>query len=202
MARRPPLTAATVVDLLDSKVSPSFPPNVPGAAPPSYFEGAKLCRNVPAPLLRESLALMRARRGATLEVRALAGAVREDAGDEAVVADWRAAIDGLRALYHASPVGTKRQRELLLDVARNARLVAAMAAALQRGDELPPTWAAVLVAEGSAESAAAIRLYLTRGPRKGSREDSASWLVALQSYAQSAPMRALLGLPAAAATET
>ncbi|MFT3768194.1 MAG: hypothetical protein QM820_22310 [Minicystis sp.] len=197
MPRRPPLTATIVVDLIDAKVSPSFPPNGRGAAPPCYFDGAKLCRNIPAPIIRESLALMRERRGATLEVRALAGAVREDEGDVVLVADWRSAIDGLRVLYHASPVGTKRQREMLLEVARNARLVAAMAAALRRGDDLHPTWAAVLVAEGLAESAIAIQPYLARGLGKGSRETRARWQAALQSYARSAPMRALLGLPAA-----
>jgi hypothetical protein len=197
LPRRPPLIATTVVDLIDARVSPSFPPNQLGAAPPCYFVGAKLCRNIPAPIIRESLALMRERHGATIEVRALAGAVREDEGDEVVVADWRSAIDGLRVLYHASPLGTKRQRDLLLEVAGNARLVAAMAAALKRGDELYPTWAAVLVAEGSAESAIAIQSYLARNLGKGSREDGARWPAALQSYARSAPMRALLGLPVA-----
>ncbi len=147
---------------------------------------------------------MRERRGATVEVRALAGAVREDEGDEVVVADWRSAIDGLRVLYHASPSGTKRERELLLEVARRPRLVAAMAAAVKRSKEVYPTWAAVLIAEGSAASVAALQPHLARLLNKVDRNDPkgrARFLAALQGYAQSAPMRALLGAPAAASSD-
>lgn len=147
---------------------------------------------------------MRERRGATVEVRALAGAVREDEGDEVVVADWRSAIDGLRVLYHASPSGTKRERELLLEVARRSRLVAAMAAAVKRSKEVYPTWAAVLIAEGSAASVAALQPHLARLLNKVDRNDPkgrARFLAALQGYTQSAPMRALLGAPAAASSD-
>lgn len=96
------------------------------------------------------------RSGLGQEVRALVAAVDLAAPDDTLAADWRAAIDGLRILFHASPTGTRRERELLLSVARNAPLVRALRAAVAAADRVDPTWLAVFAAEGSPESAALV----------------------------------------------
>ncbi len=53
-------------------------------------------------------------------------AVEPSDADDELTRDWQEAIDGLRVLFHASPKGTSRERRLLLDVARNRKLFAAM----------------------------------------------------------------------------
>jgi hypothetical protein len=163
-------------------------PNEPFPAAPSYFAGMKVCRNIKASLIRESLEEMRRMRDPTEEVRALAKAVRETTDDAILMEDWRGAVDGLRVLYHASPVGTGRQRAQLLGVAANRRLVAAMRDTIDEGGRLFPTWAAVLIAEGSRASATTIRRYV----RSDRDEHSRGWVTKLTSYAQTAEMRALI----------
>src|SRR5262249_8265601 len=142
MANRRPATAVIVVELISGRLSPSAPGTV-GEEPPNYFSGMKLCRNIGAQLIRDSLELMRPAPEPTPELRALAGAVHATTDDAVLVGDWRAAIDGLRVLYHASPFGTARQRALLLGVAANTKLVAAMRAAVEHATQPLPTWSAV-----------------------------------------------------------
>jgi len=79
--------------------------------------------------------------------------------DDTLEREWREAIDHLRVLADASPIGTSRQRGLLVGVARNKRLVRAMRSPLKTEPEIDPTWMAVLIAEGSPASSATVRRY-------------------------------------------
>jgi hypothetical protein len=102
------------------------------------------------------IAALRKRRKLPKEVRALVEAVELGDADDALRRDWQQAIDGIRVLYHASPVGTARQRNQLLEVARNRKLVGALRVAATAASRLDPTRMAVLIAEGSPQSDAVV----------------------------------------------
>jgi hypothetical protein len=121
-----------------------------------FFEGSRACRRLAAGLIRESLVELRKRPSLPRAVHALVEAVDPCESDDDVTSRWQSAIDGLRVLLHASPKGSARERGLLLDVARDPRLVAAMRAAVVATGETEPTWTAVLIAEGSPESSAVV----------------------------------------------
>jgi hypothetical protein len=128
----------------------------------AFYEGSRECRRLDAQLIRGVVAALRKRRALPLDARALVEAVDPAVADDELKRDWQAAIDGLRVLYHASPKGTSRQRELLLDVARNRKLVAAMRVASTVASDLDPTWMAVLIAEGSPKSRAVAARFRKR----------------------------------------
>jgi hypothetical protein len=108
-------------------------------------------------LVRESLKELRKQPTLPRYVHALVEVVDlHEPDDNNLKNRWQRAIDGLRGLYHASPVGTARQRGLLLDVAQDQELVAAMRVAVVAAGDTEPTWTAVFFAEGSAESLAVI----------------------------------------------
>jgi hypothetical protein len=122
----------------------------------AFYEGAKYCRNLNASLIRDSLQSLRGHPSAGKDVRALVEAVRAEAQDEVVQASWRAAIDALRALYHTSPIGTQRERDKLITIARDKALVMAMVAAASTEQKIDPSWLAVFSAEGSPEALALV----------------------------------------------
>jgi hypothetical protein len=121
-----------------------------------FFEGSRTCRRLEAGLIRESVDELRKRPSLPRDVGALVETVELRERDDEVEGRWQGSIDGLRTLYHASPKGSARERKLLLDVARDRRLVAAMRAAVTATGEIEPTWMAVLIAEGSPESQAVV----------------------------------------------
>ena len=125
----------------------------------SFVEGSRHCETIKAPLIRQAIRKLRAKRGLYRYHQALGLAIRLSGTDATVESDWRTALKLLRILEHASPIGTPRQRLLLLEVARNGRVVQAMRRALKterriRRRSIEPTWIAVLYAEGSAASVA------------------------------------------------
>jgi hypothetical protein len=85
-------------------------------------------------------------------VHALVKAVDPNVADHQLEMDWQTAIDGLRTLARTSPKGTSRERNLLLDVAQNRKLVLGMQAAMTSAADIDPTWMAVFFAEGSPKS--------------------------------------------------
>jgi hypothetical protein len=118
----------------------------------AFYEGSTACRRLDAKLIRGTISALRKRRSLPRDVRALVEAVDPGDADDDLTRAWRDGIDGLRVLFHASPKGTTRERSLLLDVARNRKLVAAMRTASTRESDVDPTWMAVLIADGSPES--------------------------------------------------
>ncbi len=122
-----------------------------------FNEGAKDCRNAGANLIRDAVALLRRQLPEGLEVRALVEVVGTEDSDDALEEAWRTAVDALRALYRTSPVGTRREREILVGIARNDKLVKAMVAAASSQQQVAPSWLAVFNAHGSPNSAALVK---------------------------------------------
>jgi hypothetical protein len=125
----------------------------------AFYEGSRVCRRLDAELIRGAVVALRKRRALSIDIRALIAAVEPSDPDEVLRRDWQDAIDGLRVLFHASPAGTSRQRQLLLGVARNRKLIAAMRVASMPAQSIDPTWMAVLIAEGSPESNAVVAKF-------------------------------------------
>jgi len=149
-----PARPTTPTQVLQCLIWPGWHPGI------AFYQGARKCRHLKAEAIRGTLALLRTQAHLPKEVRALVEAVAPDDEDEHLERDWCDAIDGLRILYHASPTGTERERELLLSVARNKRLVAGMRRALPAEPKVAPTWMAVLLADGSVESRAVTDRFL------------------------------------------
>jgi hypothetical protein len=122
----------------------------------AFQEGSRRCRHLGAALIRGAVPLLRARvKREHQEARALVEVLDLSAQDRDLERRWLEAVDRLRILFNASPVGTLRERALLLDVARDPSLVAAMRVAAEaRGVRPDPTWLAVFLAEGSPASVA------------------------------------------------
>jgi hypothetical protein len=143
---QPPQRLATAQQVIDRLIRPGWDPSS------AFYDGSKVYRGLNAKLIRETVTELRARQALPRDVHALIEAVDLNADDNELRKNWQDAIRGLRVLLYASPKGTARQRNLLLDVARNPRVVAAMQVALESGHKPDPTWIAVLIAEGSAKS--------------------------------------------------
>jgi hypothetical protein len=118
----------------------------------AFYEGSRICRRLDAKLIRETVAELRKRRSLSRDVSALVEAVDPRLPDHDLKNDWQNAIDALRTLFRASPKGTSRERNLLLDVARNGKVVSGMQAAAKSAKDIDPTWMAVFTAEGSPTS--------------------------------------------------
>lgn len=118
----------------------------------AFYEGSRVCRRLDAKLIRETVAELRKRRALPRDVNALVEAVDPRVADQELKNDWQNAIDALRTLFRASPKGTSRERSLLLDVARNGKVVSGMQAAAKSARDIDPTWIAVFIAEGSPKS--------------------------------------------------
>jgi hypothetical protein len=155
-----PATSELVIDCLVWK---GWNPGI------AFYEGSRVCRRLDAKLIRETVAELRGLQALSRDVHALVEAVDLRVGDDELCKDWRDAIDGLRVLFHASPIGTARERNLLLNVARNPRVVSAMQVALKSEHRVDPTWMAVLIAEGSTKSQSIVdrfrKDYATRNPK-------------------------------------
>jgi hypothetical protein len=123
----------------------------------AFYEGAKDCRNLSASLIRDSLRLLRDHTAAGKDVRALVEAVRVDAVEDAIQESWKVAIDALRSLFHTSPIGTQRERDRLISIARDEQLVKAMIAAASTETNVDPSWLAVFSAHGSLEASAIVK---------------------------------------------
>ncbi len=122
-----------------------------------FYEGSRDCRKLDAELIRRSLPLLGKTRWAGKDVRALVAAVEGLGDDEAIVATWGRAIDALRTLYGTSPIGTDREREKLIAIARDEVVVRAMHVAVAEVKEADPSWTAVFSAHGSRKSKAIVR---------------------------------------------
>jgi hypothetical protein len=122
----------------------------------AFYNGSKACRRIGADLIRQTIGALRTRRSLPVEVRVLVETIDVTADDHECERTWRNAIDALRVLYHASAIGTGREKSLLLEVARNRRLVAGMRLASRFSKDIPPNWLAVFAAEGSADSKAIV----------------------------------------------
>jgi hypothetical protein len=109
----------------------------------AFYNGSKACRRIGADLIRQTIAALRTRRSLPVEVRVLVETIDVTADDHECERTWRNAIDALRVLYHASAIGTGREKSLLLDVARNRRLVAGMRLASRFSKDIPHNWLAV-----------------------------------------------------------
>ncbi|HEY6907907.1 MAG TPA: DUF4240 domain-containing protein [Myxococcales bacterium] len=147
-----PSRPATARDVANFLVWQRWDPSV------AFYEGSRSCRRLAAALIRGAVPLLRKRlRHRHQEVHALVEAIDVAAADRELERRWQEAIDRLRALYHASPTGTARERSFLLDVARDRKLVGAMRVAAEaRGEPADPTWLAVFAAEGSRGSVALV----------------------------------------------
>ncbi|HSH96411.1 MAG TPA: hypothetical protein VK968_19845 [Roseimicrobium sp.] len=123
----------------------------------AFTEGSKSCLNLKPSLIRPALAALSRRHDLGRYTHALCKIVRTSQPDEALQDEWRTNLPLLRALLYTSPVGTERQREKLLDIARNARVISAMRHALRKEITIDPrtvepSWIAVLYAEHSKAS--------------------------------------------------
>jgi hypothetical protein len=160
--KRLPKRLTTSKQVIDCLVWEGWDPRI------AFYEGSRACRRLDAKLIRETVAELRGHQILPRDVHVLVEAVDIRVGDDELSNDWRNAIDGVRVLFHASPKGTARERHLLLDVARNPRVVAAMQVALQSAHNVDPTWMAVSIAEGSAKSRSIVdrfrKDYATRYP--------------------------------------
>ncbi len=114
-----------------------------------FYEYSRKCRDIGADLIRRSLPLLRKEAQFGQELRVLVGVIDADQPDEVVEGCWTSSIDALRSLYRTSPIGTEREREVLLGIARNPMVVKAMIGAVQSEPDADPSWLAVLSAEGS-----------------------------------------------------
>ncbi len=142
----------------------------------AFYQGSKACRRIEAALIRQTIALLRKRSVLPEEVRVLVATIDLVADNDAIERTWRDAIDALRVLHHASPIGTPREKNLLLEVARNRRLVAGMRVASKSSRDIAPNWLAVFTAEGSPESTAIV----DKARRRDSRDQR--WLRALDGF--------------------
>jgi hypothetical protein len=129
----------------------------------AFYEGSKFCRQIGADLIRAAIKNLKDSGQCPRYTLALINSIDVAASDEAVQEQWRRNIDDLRILYHASPVGMKREKDLLISVSRNKSLIKAMVSALdaEKGVDdraIEPTWLAVMCAEGSPESLAKVEL--------------------------------------------
>lgn len=128
----------------------------------AFYHMAKDGRNLKAALIRGALPLLRDHPEAGKDVRTLVHAVTPEEPDEVVEAQWRSTFDALRALFRTSPIGSQRERETLLSIARDKNIVRAMVAAAVAEPKIDPSWIAVLSAEGSKESSAIVQRELAK----------------------------------------
>jgi hypothetical protein len=174
-----PRNPATPEEVIDCLIWKRWHPAI------AFYNGSKACRRIGSDLIQRTVAALRKRRALPAEVRVLVATIDQAGSNEAIERSWRDAIDALRILHHASPIGTHRERRLLIEVAGNRQFVAGMRLACKDSRDIPPTWLAVLIAEGSPESAAIVkkarRLYET-DPR---------WLRALDAFRGAASRRVL-----------
>lgn len=138
-----PKTPQQVLDLL---VREDWHPGV------IFEQHSRHCRNISADLIRRSLPLLRERVSFGKEICVLVNVVDANQSDKVVEEAWTSAIDALRALHRTSPMGTERERQVLLALAGNHRLVNAMLSAVQSQYDADPSWLAVFCAEGSANA--------------------------------------------------
>lgn len=105
MHKRPkrPVTPRQAIDCLIRK---GWDPGI------VFFEGSRMCRRLDAQLIRDVVAELRKVRSPPRDVRALTEAVDPHDRDDELMRNWQTAIDGLRVLFHASPIGTPRERRL------------------------------------------------------------------------------------------
>jgi hypothetical protein len=110
------MTPATPNQVIASLIWKRWDPSI------AFYNGSKACRRIGADLIRRTIAVLRKRRTLPDEVRVLVTATDLAADDDETERTWREAIDGLRVLFHASAIGTPREKGLLRELARNRRV--------------------------------------------------------------------------------
>ena len=117
----------------------------------AFYDGSKYARKIEANLIRRTVRELRSVDMVPKYTHALALSVRLGNKDTDLQSAWHKNIDDLRVLYHASPIGTQNQRNLLIGVAQNKSLVKAMRTATVNEEfkrhSIEPTWLAVFSAD-------------------------------------------------------
>lgn len=142
---------SSVEEFMQCLIWPGWDPFV------AFDDGSKHCLNLKPALIRESINSLRKRSDLSRYTLALTRIVRLSLPDDVLKIEWQSNLKQLRALMSTSASGTNRQRARLVEIAGNARLVAAMRFALKHEkvvetNRIEPTWIAVLYAEGSEAS--------------------------------------------------